>query len=145
MDNVASLHTDLIDSRNGYTKALEIAGDTGMTGLFGEMIALRNDHSATLAKLLEKGGKSADAQGSFMTTVHKSVMSFQSLFGDLSERILPGLIDGEKRILKSYDEALASGGLTGDVQVELKKQIDVVHGVIAKMQDRYASYEAANA
>ena len=41
-------------------------------------------------------------------------MGIRSLFGGLDESVLPGLIDGEKRNLTSYNEALVSAE-TGSV------------------------------
>lgn len=41
-----------------------------------------------------------------MSTIHRTVISIRSLFGGLDESILPGLIDGEERVVGYYDEAL---------------------------------------
>lgn len=104
-DALASLHTALIDSRNGYQEALEDAEGKGLTGLFREMIAMRERDAGELARVLTSLGQTPDQDGSFMSTVHRTVIKVRSLFTDLDESILPGLIDGEERILRSYDEA----------------------------------------
>ena len=41
-----------------------------------------------------------------MSTIHRTVISIRSLFSELDENILPGLIDGEERVVSYYDEAL---------------------------------------
>lgn len=107
-EDLTSLHTTLIDSRNGYEEALKDAGPRGLHGLFSEMIAMRQAAAVELEPFLRAGGAEPDESGSFMSTVHRSVISFRSLFNDLDESILPGLIDGERRVLETYDTALAS-------------------------------------
>jgi uncharacterized protein (TIGR02284 family) len=106
-ESLASLHTALVDSRNGYEEALDDAEGCGLSGLFREMIALRDRHTAELARVLASHGREPDRDGSFMSTVHRTIIKVRSLFAELDESILPGLIDGEERILGYYDEAAA--------------------------------------
>lgn len=111
-DTLTSLHTALVDSRNGYQEALADAGPRGLDGLFREMIELRRRNIEELAGLIRSLGRQPDREGSFMSTVHRTVIKVRALFSELDERILPGLIDGEKRILGYYDEAVdAAAGL----------------------------------
>lgn len=107
-DALSSLHTTLVDSRNGYEEALKDAGKSGLITLFEEMVALRQQASIELEPLLLKSGATPDESGSFMSTVHRTIISFQSMLTDLDETVLPGFIDGEKRILGYYDEAIAA-------------------------------------
>lgn len=109
-DALSSLYTALVDSRNGYEEAAKDAGKTGLVSLYEEMIALRRQSLAELEPLLTKAGITPDKGGSFMSTVHRTIISFQSMLTDLDETVLPGFIDGEKRILKTYDEAIAQSG-----------------------------------
>lgn len=105
VDALTSLHTALVDSRNGYQEALDDAEGKGLSGLFRDMIDMRERDAAELAALLASMGHTPDRDGSFMSTVHRTVIKVRSLFTELDERILPGLIDGEERILGYYDEA----------------------------------------
>lgn len=136
LDSLKSLHTALIDSRNGYREALDDAGRSGMIDLFRKMIDLRQRHAHQLQTYLVAAGASVDPNGSFMTTVHRVVISFQSLFGDLNERVLPGLIDGEQRIVSAYDDALREP--PSDVRDILIQQRASVVAIIADMQQRRA-------
>ena len=70
------------------------------------MIDMRNRHEAELAEHLTALGEEVDDDGSFMSTVHRTVISVRSVLTGLDESILPGLIDGEERILENYDDAL---------------------------------------
>jgi hypothetical protein len=115
IDKVRSLHNVLIDSKNGYEQALEDAGKQGMTELFQAMIKLRSDDIAAVGKLLPPE-VAASNDGTVLTVVHKTIMTVMSLFNGLNEKILPGLIDGEKRIVSYYDDALTvADGKSKDV------------------------------
>lgn len=132
-DQLKSLHTAAIDARNGYQEALEDAEGRGLTPLFRDMIALHDSHAADLGTALIDAGEKRDDGGSFMSTVHRTIMSVRSLFDGLDESVLPGLIDGEERNVGKYDDALKLGfpsTLTG----QLKKQRAELVEKIAEMK-----------
>jgi uncharacterized protein (TIGR02284 family) len=106
IDHMKSLHTIVTDARNGYEEALKDAEGKGLTPLFREMIALHGSHADALAADLNRHGEKVDDKGSFLSTIHRTVISIRSIFGGLDKSILPGLIDGEERVVRYYDEAL---------------------------------------
>jgi uncharacterized protein (TIGR02284 family) len=108
LEALKSLHTSLVDSRNGYDEALKDAGGKGLASLFRDMIAIRTKDADELAACLRALGQTPDVDGSYMSTIHRTVMSIRSIFGGLDESVLPGLIDGEKRTLQYYDDAIAA-------------------------------------
>jgi uncharacterized protein (TIGR02284 family) len=133
-DALSSLHTTLVDSRNGYDEAIKDAGQTGLVTLFEEMVALRRQAIAELEPLVAAAGLNPDEDGSFMSTVHRTVISVQSMLTDLDETVLPGFIDGEKRILGYYDEAIAAAG-DPDREVLLRQRADLLDR-ISEMERR---------
>jgi uncharacterized protein (TIGR02284 family) len=137
IDNLKSLHTVLIDSKNGYQEALVDAEGRGMSQLFHDMIELRGRDADEIANILTTLGEVPNDKGSFMTKVNRAVISLRALFGELDERILPGLIDGEKRISGYYDEALDTAGSSVDREV-LTRQRQNLHKVIADMEAKNA-------
>jgi hypothetical protein len=64
-------------------------------------------------------GERASDDGSFMSTVHRTIMDVRSFFGGLGQSVLPGLIDGEKRNVDSYNEVLK----TLDLPVRLRERL----------------------
>ena len=106
VEALKSLHTSLIDSRNGYDKAVKDAKGEGETPVFREMLATHARDADEIAACLRSRGAQPDDSGSFMSTVHRTIMDVRSLFGGLDESVLPGLIDGEQRTLGAYDDAL---------------------------------------
>ena len=144
-DELKSLHTALIDSRNGYEEALKDAEGKGLTSLFARMITLRTDNAAALEKHLRAAGEEADQDGSFMSSVHRTVISVRSLFGDLDERILPGLIDGEERLKTYYDEAIKTAPANSSEQQLLRNQLDELNAIVAEMRTMKVAANKAQA
>jgi uncharacterized protein (TIGR02284 family) len=125
LDHLKTLHTAAIDARNGYQEALEDAEGRGCSALFRDMIALHEGNARALAAELTKAGETPDDSGSFMSVVHQTIMNVRSLFNGLDESVLPGLIDGEKRNVSKYDDALrtVSGQTTTAMLNAQRKQI----------------------
>ena len=94
VDTLKSLHTALVDSRNGYEEGLKDAEGKGLTPLFHEMIDLRNRHHTELDRHLRAAGEEPDEKGSSMSTVHRTVMKVRSVLTGLDESALSGLVDG---------------------------------------------------
>lgn len=134
IEALKSLHTALIDSRNGYEEALEDADGKGLTSLFREMISIHTDSADALTQLLAGYGERSDDNGSFMSTVHRTVIRIRSLFGNLDSSILPGLIDGEERILSYYDEAISASSLGSSERTTLVTQRQTLDRKISDMK-----------
>jgi uncharacterized protein (TIGR02284 family) len=138
IDTLASLHTSAIDARNGYQEAIKDAEGKGLTPLFSELLGLHEKHAAQLAQLLAERGQTPNKDGSFMSTVHETIMDVRSLFGGLDESVIPGLIDGEQRNVKKYDEVLKEPGETvvwdilGRQRSELAAAIDKMSATTPK-------------
>jgi uncharacterized protein (TIGR02284 family) len=141
LDHLRSLHTSAIDARNGYREALEDAEGKGMTPLFRDMMALHEANAGELASELTKANELPDEKGSFMTVVHKTVMDVRSLFNGLDESVLPGLIDGEKRNVSKYNEALEPGAVPANLASLLIRQRDGLLKKIAFMEARTSASE----
>jgi uncharacterized protein (TIGR02284 family) len=133
-DTLKTLHTTLVDSRNGYDEALQDAEGKGLTSLFREMIALRDRDTQKISAMLQVLGQQPDSSGSFMSTVHRTVISVRSMITGLDASILPSLISGEERIMKTYDEAIAAAPGQGGDNSELVAQRNTLQAVIDNMR-----------
>ncbi len=69
-----------------------------------------------------------------MSTVHRTVISIRALFGGLDASVLPGLVDGEKRNLSSYDKILERDAFEPDVRAVLERQRERIHAAIVGME-----------
>ena len=133
-DQLKSLHTAAIDARNGYTEALEDAGGEGMTSLFNDMIALHLANADELKHELQKLGEESDDSGSFMTNVHRTIISVRALFNGLDSSVLPGLIDGEERNVGHYNDVLNALGAPDDVTKVLVAERGRIEAAISRMR-----------
>ncbi len=111
-DRLESLHTAILDAREGYSKAIEKAEQPDVRSLFSDIDAAHASAHADIHKALESEGEDADDSGSFMGSVHKTVIAVRSAVTGIDRDALGGFIDGEKRILGLYDEAIGEGRST---------------------------------
>jgi hypothetical protein len=74
------------------------------------MATLRQKDRAELHQALLAAGETPDENGSFMTTVHETVVSVRAAITGISEKTLPAFISGEEEITKLYDEAVEEAG-----------------------------------
>jgi uncharacterized protein (TIGR02284 family) len=139
LDHLKALHTSEIDARNGYEEALDDAEGKGLTPLFRDMLGLHESNARAIGRLLIEAGETANPDGSFMTVVHRGIMSLRSLFNGLDESVLPGLIDGEKRNLEKYDKALGTGALPPAVEKLLAGQRGGIEQKVVLMETERAA------
>jgi uncharacterized protein (TIGR02284 family) len=142
LDHLKTLHTSAIDARNGYEEALEDAEGKGLTPLFRDMIALHSANAEELAAMLGNAGEQEDDSGSIMSVVHRTIISVRSLFNGLDGSVLPGLIDGEKRNLGKYDDALQAITASPAIAATLTTQRGKIRDQIARMEQQNTAYEA---
>ncbi len=138
-EHLKSLHTGAIDARNGYSEALHDAHVGDLLGLFREMIAIHQKNEDELTVQLRKRGDAADEDGSFMSTVHRTIMDIRSLFGGLDDSVLPGLIDGEERNMDRYTKALAITGLSEEERDLIINQRARLEAALIQMRSRNAT------
>ncbi len=134
IDELKKLHCQAVDARKGYEEALDDAEGRGMSPLFKRMIALHAANAAELCSPLQAAGEAPDQDGSFMSHIHRTIMSVRGLFGGLDESVLPGLIDGEERNASGYDDALKMPDVPADLLGVLTTQRRRIETEIAGMK-----------
>ncbi len=101
-----SLHASLIDAEKGYEEAIKDAEVGDIKVIFEDMRALhRRAHDEVHAMLLSKG-QQPDELGSFMSLVHKTVISVRSALTGLDRSSLESFASGEEHIVSAYDKAI---------------------------------------
>ena len=134
VEALTSLHTTLIDSLHGYTEALNQSDDATIKPLLRDMITIRQSAADEIGDVLTGLGETVSNEGSILSTVHHAVISIRSLFSGVNETMLPGLIDGEQRILGYYDEALTVAPVDGPERALLVHQRMTLESKIAELQ-----------
>jgi uncharacterized protein (TIGR02284 family) len=120
-ETISALHTQLVDAVKGYEEAKELAKRNPIGSLCADLREVHLKHAHELAGLLLEHGHRPDADGSYMSLVHKAVLNVRFAFTADETSLLPGLRDGEKRILASYDDALREAEVPGSDLVARKE------------------------
>lgn len=106
VETFSTLYTTVIDAVKGYDEAAEIAKRDQVGTLCAELKRTHMTHAHDIAGLLLERGERPDADGSYMSVVHKIVLKARFMITADEESLLPGLRDGEKRLLEVYDDTL---------------------------------------
>ena len=133
-DNLKKLHTALIDNRNGYQEAAKDTETPGLKAFFADMIALKEKDHSELHAGLSKLGEQPDETGSFMSTVHKTVISVRSAVTGLGTNSLASFVMGEEQIVKEYDSALEESASDPEISAVLNRQKQTLLSKIAEMK-----------
>jgi hypothetical protein len=78
VEKVKDLHTALIDTRSAYELALKDTEDADVAGICREMISLRHSDHLDLHQSLILAGEVPDEKGSFMSTIHETVIGVRA-------------------------------------------------------------------
>jgi len=107
LEPVVSLRTSVIDARAGYEEGATLTEDQQTRAVLIGLRDLHTRHIDELTVALTARGVTEPEDGSLMTTVHKAILNLRALFTGLNDNILPGVIDGEERIIEDYRDAVA--------------------------------------
>jgi uncharacterized protein (TIGR02284 family) len=129
-----SLHTALIDAEEGYDTAVRDADGPEMRALFEELRALHQKAHADVHAILVGKGEQPDETGSFMSMVHKTVVSVRAAITGLDKPSLTSFANGEERILKDYDAAIEESRDDQPVATQLRRHRDALQEVVSRMK-----------
>ncbi|MBK5926003.1 DUF2383 domain-containing protein [Rhodobaculum claviforme] len=120
-----ALHTHLQDTVQGFDKVTEKAEPEflGVAEAFG---ALHRAQAGRVAQMVAALGGDVAADGSLMGTVNRAVVEIRSWFDDIGHNVMDALVDGEMRLLESFDAAISASpsperrGLLQQMQTDLR-------------------------
>lgn len=134
IDALKTLHTAMLDTREGYGVAEKDAETPALKTFFGQMIALRTkDHEAIHRALTQKGEK-PDESGSFMATLHKTMTSARSAVTGINADALSPFISGEESMVEEYEKAIREASDDSETRNMLASQKDALAAKIAEMK-----------
>ena len=100
------LQTELIDARRGYEEALKDSTDGDVADLFRQMLDVRTTAIGQIRDALAAAGEADEEHGSFMSLVHRTVVSIRATVSGLGPDSLPAFANGEAQILLAYNDAI---------------------------------------
>ena len=105
-DSLVSLHTAIVDACHGYDEAISRAKLPDVKAIFERVRNVHEKAHSALHALLSARGLKPDDKGSFMSTVHETVIYVRSAITGLDENSLSAFAMGEDRIVQAYDQAI---------------------------------------
>ena len=106
VDTLGKLHTRTVDALKGFETMVEKA-EPEFRPVALQFRDLHSRQAAQMAQLLTPMGGKIDADGSFMATVNRTVVSMRALFDEIDDDVMDAVRSGEERILEAFDAALA--------------------------------------
>jgi uncharacterized protein (TIGR02284 family) len=137
-DSLVELHTALIDTGNGYEEAIKDAQKPDLVALFERAKSLHEKAHASIHAILSARGVTPDDKGSFMSTVHETIISVRSAVVGLDKGSLSSFSSGEQMMIEAYDKAIQSNSDDGPVRMALEQQRSTLFDLIGEMQRKAA-------
>jgi len=124
--------TRYVDSQEGYQQAAELMEREDLASAFREVSVRRLEVGKRIAKLLERKGEEAEAEGSVEGAIHRWWIRLrEKIAAEELQAILSECIRGEKALLESLQKAMESsensedvGQILRDASVEVRMAID---------------------
>lgn len=108
IDRIAEVHTRVLDVIAGFEKLSEKA-EPGFKPVADAFLATHQKHEAELAIYLRKMGRDPNDDGSFFSTVNRSLIEIRSWFEDVADNVMDRVQEGEKHVLYGYEQARDTG------------------------------------
>lgn len=134
IDRLKQLHQALVDACNGYEEAAGDAKKPTMIDLFEEMTALHEKHHCEIHGLLLAAGEKPNDEGSFMSTVHRTVIGIRAAVTGLEESSLASFASGEERLLEDYDRTSNETDIEPSTVAVLARQKSQILSKVAVMK-----------
>jgi uncharacterized protein (TIGR02284 family) len=135
-DALKSLHTNLIDAEEGYDEAIKDTDAVAVKSLFETMRSLHQQAHRDVHDILVAKGEQPNESGSFMSMVHKAVISVRSATTGLDNASLDSFASGEERIVTAYDAAISESGDDISNVSKLTEDRNKLMSMIAKFREQ---------
>ncbi|MDO8883812.1 MAG: DUF2383 domain-containing protein [Pseudotabrizicola sp.] len=122
-DALLTLQRRTADALAGYVTMVDKA-EPAFRPVAERFRALHDRHNAALTAILIRHGVEPDADGSFMGTVNKAVVSLRALFDDIDADVMDSIRDGENHVLEAFDAAITAVGMPPADVTELREMRD---------------------
>lgn len=134
LSELAKLQVRHVDAANGYETGLDNA-DAKLEPVLRQMINLHRQAGAEAADILIAHGGEPDTDGSWMSLVHETIISVRGLFDGIDEDVIPGIIDGEQRMLDQIGTVLSQDLWTQAEREIIEGQRDRINTALAGLRE----------
>lgn len=105
LDALIDLHSCCVDTLRGMQKMAEKA-EPAFRPVVEQFCAIHSRHVAHLDSMVREMGGVPDADGSYMGTINRAVVSLRAVFDTIDANIMDNVRSGEGRVLAAFDHAL---------------------------------------
>ena len=106
LDALETLHNRSVDVLAGFETMVEKA-EPEFRPIAERFRSLHQRQIGEIAGMLTAGGRQPDADGTFMSTINRAVVSVRAFVDDIDSDILGQVQSGEQHVLDAYADALA--------------------------------------
>lgn len=131
LDGLQDVQAAVRDAITGY-ETMHGKAEPSFKPLVAHILDLHRRHDAELVAMLAATDEVSQTSGSWMSAVHQGVVTVRSWFDEIDHGLLPQVIDGERRIIETYEEALAAEHPSWATKA-LEQQRDQVAGLISEL------------
>ena len=135
VDTLKDLHTSVVDAVHGYDEAVKNAKNAEAIAQFRKLQMLHTNAHQEIDPILRSMGVVPDEAGSYMSTVHRTVIGIRAMVTGLEENSFPSFVSGEKMLLQKYDETLAQPGLKQSDEKVIAAQRAKLAAAVADMEN----------
>jgi uncharacterized protein (TIGR02284 family) len=107
LDALIDLHKQSVDTQRGFEKMAEKA-EPAFGAVVQRFLALHTRHVARLDQMVREMGAVPDAEGSFMGTVNRAVISMRAMVDDIDADTMKQIRSGEDYVLTAFDRAIGA-------------------------------------
>ncbi|MGP3698005.1 ferritin-like domain-containing protein [Rhodobacter sp. NSM] len=129
VDALATLHDRSRDVLAGFDKMVEKA-QPEFRPTAESFRQLHQRQASRLSDMLAKAGRRPDDEGTFMSTVNRTVVTLRSMFDSIDEDVMKQIQDGEQHVLDAFDDALQQS--RGEVHDELARMRQELTDLLAE-------------
>ena len=107
LGGLQDMQTAVRDAITGYETMHEKA-EASFKPLVEHILELHRRHDVELVAMLAATDEASQTSGSWMSAVHQGVVTVRSWFDEIDHGLLPQIIDGEHRLVATYNHTLAA-------------------------------------
>lgn len=105
LDAFATVHRRSVDAANGFDEIFDRT-KPDLAAAARRLHDMHRRHAAELANMLVRAGRRPDAEGGFMSTVHRTIVMAWDLVSAVDSEMLPRIRSGERAMAEAFEDAI---------------------------------------
>ena len=124
LDALIDLHSYSLDTLRDMQKMAEKT-EPAFRPMVEQFCALHSRHAASLDAMAREMGGLPDADGSYMGTINRAIVSLRAVFDTIDASVMDNVRSGEARVLAAFDHALQIDPAQQHLQALIKMRAEL--------------------